>query len=94
MGFLQRSGWESIVVALPAVVYRLQGQVFEGVLQQEGPNSSRWVPFYSTQKPSFQCARSLESMPQRDQELCLFLSSLKVVFDTTTLISQEFSQRD
>jgi len=30
-------------------------------------------------------------MPQRDQELRLFFSSLKVVFDTATLISKEFS---
>ena len=48
-------------------------------------------PLYWTQKPTFQGARCLESMPQRGQEVCHFFSNLKVVFDTTTLISQEFS---
>ena len=48
-------------------------------------------PLYWTHKPNFQGARCLEDMPQWDQEVCLFFSSLKVVFDTTTLIKQEFS---
>ena len=48
-------------------------------------------PLYWTQKPNFQGARRLEDMPQHDQEVCHFLSSLKVVFDTVILISQEFS---
>ena len=48
-------------------------------------------PLYWTQNPNFQGARCLEDMPQRDQEVCLFFSSLKVVFDTTTLITKEFS---
>ena len=46
---------------------------------------------YWTQKLTFQGARCLESMSQRDQEVCHFFSNLKVVFDTTTLISQVFS---
>ena len=50
-------------------------------------------PLYWTQKPNFQDAWCLESMPQREQEVCLIFSSLKVVFDTTTLISKEFSPR-
>jgi len=33
-------------------------------------------------------------MLQRDQEVCHFFFNLKVVFDTTTLISQEFSPRE
>jgi len=45
-------------------------------------------PLYWTKKPTFQDARCLESMPQWDQEVCLFFPSLKVVFYTATLISQ------
>ena len=30
-------------------------------------------------------------MPQWEREVCLFLSNLKVVFDTATLISKKFS---
>jgi len=44
VGFIQWNGWESIVVALPAVVQRIQRQVSEGALQQEGSNSFGWVP--------------------------------------------------
>ena len=51
-------------------------------------------PLYWTKKPTFQTARCLDNMPQWDQEVCHFFSSLKVLFDTTTLISQEFSQGD
>jgi len=51
-------------------------------------------PLYWTKKPNFQSAWHLEDMFQRDQEVCHFLSSLKVVFYTTTLISPEFSQGD
>jgi len=46
---------------------------------------------YWTKKPTFQGARCLDSMPQRDQEVCYFFSSLKVGFDMATLISLEFS---
>jgi len=48
-------------------------------------------PLYWSKKPTFQGARCLENMPQRDQEVCHLFSSLKVVSDTATLISQEFS---
>jgi len=48
-------------------------------------------PLYWTEKPRFQGARCLEDMPQQEREVCLFFSSLKVVSDTATLISQEFS---
>ena len=45
---------------------------------------------YWTEKPRFQGTRCLDEMPQREQEVCLFFSSLKVVFDTAVLIGQEF----
>jgi len=47
-------------------------------------------PLYWTEKPRFQGAKCLEDMPQQDREVCLFFSSLKVVFDTATLTSKVF----
>jgi len=47
-------------------------------------------PLYWTEEPRFQNPRRLEDMPQREQEVCIFLSNLKVVFDTVTLIKHEY----
>ena len=48
-------------------------------------------PLYWSEEPRFQGARRLEDLPQRDQEVCRFLSSLKVVFETAFLVSREFT---
>jgi len=51
-------------------------------------------PLYWTKKPTFQGVQCLDNISQWDQEVCHFFSSLKVLFDTATLISQDFSQGD
>jgi len=48
-------------------------------------------PLYWTKEPRFQGVQCLEDLPPSDQEVCKFLSSLKVVFDTTFLLSNEFT---
>jgi len=50
-------------------------------------------PLYWTENPRFQGVRYLEDLSQFDQEVCQFLSSLKVVFETAFLISREFTPR-
>jgi len=50
-------------------------------------------PLYWTEKPRFQGVRRLKDMPTPDQEICKFLSNLKVVFDTARLIREEFSPK-
>jgi len=82
LGILQ---WGSLIRALK--------ENFEDTLQQKVSNPSGWVSLYWTKKPRFQGARRLKDLPQRDQEVCQFLSSLKVVFDTAFLISREFTPR-
>jgi len=47
-------------------------------------------PLYWTPNPGFQNARHLEDLPQKDQGICEFFISLKVVFDTSTLLSKEY----
>jgi len=37
-------------------------------------------PLYWTEEPHFQGARGLEDLPQSDQEVCQFLSILKVIW--------------
>ena len=47
-------------------------------------------PLYWTPEPKFQSARRFKDLSPKDQGICQFLSSLKVVFDTSYLITKEY----
>ena len=47
-------------------------------------------PLYWTPEPKFQSARHLEDLSPKDQGICKFLTSLKVVFDTSFLLTKEY----
>ena len=69
-----------------------KGKFLKTCCNKKDPTLLHGFPLYWTEKSRFQGARCLDEMPQREREVCLFLSSLKVVFDIATLIDQEFSQ--
>jgi len=45
-------------------------------------------PLYWTPEPRFQSARRLKDLRPPDQEVCKFLSSLEVIFDTSFLLNK------
>ena len=45
---------------------------------------------YWTPEPNFQSARRLEDLSPKDQGICEFWTSLKVVFDTSYLLTKEY----
>jgi len=47
-------------------------------------------PHYWSLKPRFQSARHLEDMDARERGICEFLENLKVIFDTSTILTREF----
>jgi len=47
-------------------------------------------PLYWTPKPKFQGARHLEDLSPKDQGIGEFLTSLKVVFDISFLLTKEY----
>ena len=47
-------------------------------------------PLYWTPGPKFQSARHLEDLLPKDQGIYEFLMSLKVVFDTSYLLTKEY----
>jgi len=68
-----------------------KGKFMKVCCNKRDPTLLDEFPLYWTHKPTFQGALCLGSIPQRDQEVSHFFSNMKVVFDTATLISQEFS---
>ena len=47
-------------------------------------------PLYWTSNPRFQSACLLEDLSPKDQGICEFLTSLKLFFDTSTLLTKEY----
>ena len=47
-------------------------------------------PLYWTPEPKFQNAQRLEDLSPKDRGTCEFLTSLKVIFDTSTLVKNEY----
>jgi len=45
---------------------------------------------YWTPEPTLKSARRLENLSPKDQGICEFLTSLKVVFDTSFLLTKEY----
>ena len=91
MSVLQRGGWESLAITLPTVLQGFKGNFLKIHCNKSDPTLLDGFPLYWTKKPRVQWAKCLEDMPQQDREVCLFFSSLKVVFDTATLKSKKFS---
>jgi len=91
VGFIQWSGSESMLSLFQQSYKGFKGKFLKVRCNKRDPTLLDGFPLYWTQKPTFQGARCLKSMPQWDEEVCHFFSNLKVVFDTTTFISQEFS---
>jgi len=67
-----------------------KGKFFKVRCSKNDPNILDRFPLYWTDELEFQKPIRLEDMPQREQEVCLFLSNLKVVFDTAILIKHEY----
>jgi len=68
----------------------LKGKFFKIRYNDNDPTLMDGFPLYWIEEPEFQKAKRLEDLPQREQQLCLFLSNLKVVFDTAILIKHEY----
>ena len=68
-----------------------KGKFLKICCNKRDPTLLDGFPLYWTEKPRFKGARCLEDMPQQERKVCLFFFSLKVGFDTATLISQSFS---
>jgi len=47
-------------------------------------------PLYWSTNPRFQSARRLEDLDPRERGVCDFLKNLKVVFDTSMILTKEF----
>jgi len=68
-----------------------KGKFFKIRSNNNDPTLLDGFPLYWTEEPRFQKPRRLEGLPKREQEVCLFLSNLKVVFDIAALIKHDFS---
>jgi len=67
-----------------------KGKFFKIRCNNNDPTLLDGFPLYWTKEPEFQKPRRLGDLPKREQEVCLFLSNLKVVFDTAILIKHEY----
>ena len=67
-----------------------KGKFFKIRCNNNDPTLLEEFPLYWTEEAEFQKPKRLEDLPQREQEVCLLLSNLKVVFDTATLIKHEY----
>jgi len=70
-----------------------KGKFFKIRCNDNDPTLLDGFPLYWTEEPEFQKPKRLEDLSQREQEVCLFLSNLKVVFDTAILIKHEYCPR-
>ena len=81
--------WRTLLSLFQQSYKGFKGKFLKIRYNKRDPTLLDGFPLYYTEEPGFQGARCLEDLPQRDQEVCQFLSSLKVVFDTAFLISRE-----
>jgi len=70
-----------------------KGKFFKICCSKHDPTLLDGFPLYWVEKPGLKKPRSLEDLTPPDREVCEFLSSLGVVFNTTELIKLEYNPK-
>jgi len=66
-----------------------KGQFIKVCASVGDPTLLDGFPLYWSPNPRYQSARRLEDLSPRERGICEFLENLKVVFDTSTLLTKE-----